>query len=179
MIKVNIPKSMPAVLQVVQNVWSKLVDILLVPFMGPTANMKGIRINDEVARRAKADLDAKETQVKRLTYGVALRAVEFLKQTTPAATGKTASGWNIRVENRELGHVTYHITHPDIAMINRLNFGTRAHVIRAKGKALHFFVGSKEIFVKQVNHPGTAGLGFLTKVTAQMEADLKAVNVTP
>jgi hypothetical protein len=43
-----------------------------------------------------------------------------------------------------------------------LEYGSRAHIIQAiNAKALHFQIGGKEIFAKQVMHPGTRAYAFM------------------
>lgn len=43
-----------------------------------------------------------------------------------------------------------------------VEFGSRPHKIRAKnGKFLHFKVNGKDVFAKEVNHPGTPAQPFL------------------
>jgi hypothetical protein len=42
-----------------------------------------------------------------------------------------------------------------------LEFGTRAHTIRARGRALRFVAGGSTVFAKMVRHPGTRPYKFL------------------
>lgn len=44
-----------------------------------------------------------------------------------------------------------------------MEFGSKPHVIRAKGKPLKFSIGGRMLFRRQVNHPGTAPRGMIQR----------------
>jgi hypothetical protein len=59
----------------------------------------------------------------------------------------------------------------DVDYAAAVHEGTRAHVIRARGaSALHFFMGSREVFAKSVFHPGTKARPFLRNAGMQVVA---------
>ena len=90
--------------------------------------------------------DATETQTNEATSRVQVK------------TGNTRASIGDRFEDEGLTGITYVTSIVGVY----LEFGTRAHIIRAKkAKALHFFTGGKEVFAKYVNHPGTKPYPFL------------------
>ena len=53
-------------------------------------------------------------------------------------------------------------------LLEALEYGTRAHTIRAKpGKFLRFKIGAKEIYTKSVSHPGTRAYNMTTIAAAE------------
>jgi hypothetical protein len=54
-----------------------------------------------------------------------------------------------------------------------VNDGTAAHVITAVNvKALHFYIGGREIFAKSVNHPGTKPTHFMEEGLASWRTEI-------
>ena len=127
------------------------------------------------SQKAQNHIDNVEEFIQRSAYDAATHALSELRDATPVRTGKTRDGWSM--QSYDTGkETTYQINHDDPAAIDRINFGTKPHVIMAKNKkALHFFIGGKEIFAKLVNHPGTAGSGFVDKARVSLTAKLKAL----
>lgn len=64
-----------------------------------------------------------------------------------------------------------------------LEYGTRAHDIKPKGKALKFNVDGKDVFAKVVHHPGFAPKPFIrpvifTKLNSIVQKNMELINVT-
>lgn len=83
----------------------------------------------------------------------------------PKRTGRTAGTIQSVVEPRPGGATGYVGTDDEIARF--LEYGTRPHRIQPRNaKALKFEVGSKTVFAKYVNHPGTSAYESLLKAGA-------------
>ncbi len=87
------------------------------------------------------------------------RSTDYLedayKREIPKKTGRTAGTITSAVELRPSGGRGYVGTDDEVA--RHLEYGTRPHRIRARNaKALRFEVGSRTVFAKYVDHPGTS-----------------------
>lgn len=63
-------------------------------------------------------------------------------------------------------------TSSDVPYARYVEEGTRPHIIEAKGKALAFVMGGKQVFAKRVHHPGTAANPFLKRSLAEMKTEI-------
>lgn len=63
---------------------------------------------------------------------------------------------------------------PDLKYRKFVIEGTRPHIIRAKGKALHFIWKGKERFYKAVHHPGTKANDFVREGSVKSDAKVRA-----
>jgi hypothetical protein len=88
---------------------------------------------------------------------------------TPVDTGQTRAAWKQgRVVKRGATYTsTVKNKHPNAP---RLEHGTAAHQISARGGALMFFDGSRPVFRREVMHPGTPAFHMLAKAGAETEA---------
>jgi len=149
-----------------------------------TKLFNGIRLaswrpNAAGIQEAQQKVDKLQNFLHRASWGALQAALGTVRDLTPVATGKTRDGWEAEVVEQAGGDTVFRLTHPDEKAINRLNYGTRPHVILPKNKqALRFFVGGKEVFARSVKHPGTPGLGFLDRARAQLDSSLEAIRGT-
>jgi len=132
----------------------------------------GIKSKTSMQQQLKIDITEREKLIKQAIYVIAQNTLRELQLATPYDTGATAQGWGLNVSQMgDTIHLRYE--HSDGDAINRLNYGTRAHVIYPKhGQALKFKIGGQVVFAKYVHHPGTAALGFLEKAEARLVQDL-------
>ena len=92
---------------------------------------------------------------ERFKIGVAIDMVQALQRRCPVDTGKTRS--SIKYDITSKGIV---ISMDETAIW--IEFGTAPHIIRPKDKkALKFKVGGKDVFAKEVHHPGTRPQPFI------------------
>jgi len=100
----------------------------------------------------KADLDRK---MNLAINEIAILLTQELAQACPVDTGYLKNSISYKIENDTI--VIYMADYADY-----VEFGTPPHLIKAKNKkALHWKDGNKDVFAKQVNHPGTAPNPFI------------------
>jgi hypothetical protein len=84
---------------------------------------------------------------------------------TGAPKRSGALGQSVQVSYRS---PTYAEVGPTVPYGPEVEFGSRAHVIRARnGRALSFMVGSQRVTVRSVRHPGTRANPFMAEALAQ------------
>lgn len=89
---------------------------------------------------------------------------EAYKQTIPRKTGRTAATIGSVIEPKPDGATAYIGTSDEIAQY--LEYGTRPHrIVPRNAKALRFEIGSRIVFAKSVNHPGTSAHNSLLKAS--------------
>lgn len=91
----------------------------------------------------------------RALEGVGNDFVNELVRVAPVDTGNLRNRINYSVVGKQIN-----ITMPDYAFY--VEFGTKPHEITPKNaKALHWKVGTKDVFAKKVMHPGTEPYPFI------------------
>lgn len=134
--------------------------------------MASIRVTSIDFRVNPAGLELQMTPILRRTHASLTRQIATqAKQDAPVRTGHL--GRSIREDpQRMLGpfHVTGGVTaHAKYAAA--VHQGSRPHLIRPRrAKALHFFVGGREVFTKLVRHPGSRARPFLLNAAARVIA---------
>jgi hypothetical protein len=111
-----------------------------------------------------------------------------LREDTPKRTGRTSRGWYATGPVLDGDGVSFTLSHPQgpdsPPDVEWLNSGTAPHIItpkRAKflafpgaytsGPVLPTRTGGGMVFTKLVNHPGTAGTGFIDRIMGQDNVD--------
>lgn len=94
------------------------------------------------------------------TQNVLVNSATYIKadmeSRAPVRTGRLRQSIKIDVHQDRI------VIGPHTEYAAFVEFGTKPHVIRPKGKkALSFFVGGQRITVKSVNHPGTRAKPFV------------------
>jgi len=153
----------------------KIRSILNIAELLARIGSKNLRINPDKLKQLEQDIDKRIAAADRAAQGVILATLRELKSNTPVATGASRAGWHLAVKN--LGsRKEYSIRHDDKEQIDRLNYGTKPHLIRPKhGLALRFSVGGTTVFAKSVQHPGTTGLGFVDRARDRMRTKILTV----
>jgi hypothetical protein len=72
-------------------------------------------------------------------------------------SGKLRRGWR-PISPRQEGNTYTGGSYNDVDYTRYVEDGTREHIIRAHGIALHFWSKGEEFFRRQVHHPGTRGV---------------------
>jgi len=148
---------------------------VLLEFCNTFRNVKGVSLNTAQIGRAKQSVATLEKRLKAKMYRFASQALEELKAATPSDTGKTRADWSLKVI-KQGDTLIYVLDNSNKALIEMLNYGTRAHMIYPKNaKALHFSIGGQEVFAKMVNHPGTVGLGFIEKIQKDLDSKMSTI----
>ena len=86
---------------------------------------------------------------------------KWIVEATPKKTSVVADGWDVvptsegvSIVNEEYGLI-----------VNTLEFGSKPYIIKPKNKqALKFNIGGKDIFTKEIHHPGIKARKFITKI---------------
>lgn len=134
--------------------------------------MASIQITSVDFRVNPAGLEAQMHPILRRTHASLTRKIATqAKQDVPVRTGHL--GRSIREDpQRFVGpfHVTGGVTaHARYAAA--VHQGSRPHLIRPRrAKALHFFVGGREVFTKLVRHPGVRARPFLLGAAVRVVA---------
>jgi HK97 gp10 family phage protein len=116
---------------------------------------------------ASADVHALAEALKRsgkeahaTTYEVLIRSANFLltemQVRVPVDTGELRQSLGVRVESNRV------VIGPDTPYAGYVEFGTKPHEIRAKGrKPMVFTVNGQKVFARVVHHPGTRAQPFV------------------
>lgn len=125
----------------------------------------------EKIRRTLRLFSVAETQA----YAIATFFLTVLRARTPKKTGKTATSWTIHY-HKTTDAIVWEIS-PDgkEKEVEYLEFGTRPHVIEAKGGALKFEIGGEIVYAKKVFHPGTKPLGFVRLTQDDLDKSAKEI----
>ncbi len=98
---------------------------------------------------------------KRFLTLIGESTVQLLQQMGPRDTGELNQSWRIVGQGKNYVEVGTDL----ISLVQDLEGGTKAHVVRAKpGKVLRFEVGGEEVFTTEVFHPGTRPNPFIDDV---------------
>lgn len=118
-----------------------------------------ISIKQSGFEEAIASLDRMPDSLDRAMVSGTRKSTEYVedayKALIPKRTGRTASTITSVLEPSPNGATGYVGT--DDAIASFLEYGTRPHrIVPRDAKALRFEIGSRVIFAKGVNHPGTS-----------------------
>lgn len=110
----------------------------------------------------KVNIPAMDEQSRMVAEAGIKEVTEFGLQTlaslTPVRTGRLRSSYQKFVSGLS-GRIT-----SSASYIWAVEKGTRPHVIVPRtAKALHFMIGGREVFVRSVRHPGSAGRFFIAR----------------
>lgn len=134
--------------------------------------MASIAVTSIDFRVNPAGLEQQMHPIMRRTHASLTRQIATqAKVNVPVKTGHL--GRSIREDPQKFVgpfHVTGGVTaHARYAAA--VHEGSRPHLIRPRrAKALHFFVGGREVFTKLVRHPGSKGRPFLMNAARQVIA---------
>ncbi|NUS58673.1 MAG: hypothetical protein HOV66_28050 [Streptomycetaceae bacterium] len=107
-------------------------------------------------RRLAVDLSHAPAEVRRRAPVVIRKGLHDIerdgKVLAPVDTGNLEGSISTDVDGDGLGGVVG----PTADYGAYVEYGTEPHVIRAHGGYLKFTIGGRTVFVRQVNHPGTA-----------------------
>ncbi len=108
-------------------------------------------------KKSIAQMDRQvEEAAKAMVDELSSKALSELQSRSPVKTGALRSSFSRIVEGSSARIVS---SSSYVMIVER---GSRPHAIVAKdAKALHFFIGYKEVFAKSVQHPGTKGKFFI------------------
>jgi hypothetical protein len=150
----------------------------LIDILSTFKNVRRLKLDHSQIARLQRDAGAFEIKFKQAIYKVAKETLAELKAATPKDTGKTRADWSLNILSQ--GDILiYEFDNSNKDLIEMLNYGTRAHVIKPNNaKRLHFKVGKDEVFATFVNHPGTVGLGFIEKAQQDMAIKIRQVSST-
>jgi len=175
-IQITMPKVKPSTPPAVasapktKHVWGDIMSALR-----RLLHMPGVKANRAEMTRIQKSVELTEDQIMLAADITAQVALGDLQDSTPERTGTTRKGWSLKVVDKPNGRL-YSLEHPDVKAINRLNYGTPAHVILPKNKkALKFMIGGKVVYAKKVMHPGQAGLGFVDRIRAELNRNLQTI----
>jgi HK97 gp10 family phage protein len=102
-----------------------------------------------------------ENKVQGIKSAVVESGVNILSEATTNAavdTGNLKNSGDLRITNDGLEAEVFFTAE----YAPHVEFGTRPHKIKAApGKMLHFKVNGRDVFAKEVNHPGTPAQPFL------------------
>ena len=155
-----------------QKAWSGKTILELI---GGLSKLPGFKLNSSEANRLKEDVAKREAEIKAQFYKIARDGLDELRAATPSRTGQAKAGWSLKVQEGT-DSISLVLDNSDRQLIEMLNYGTRAHLIKPRNaKALHFKIGNSEIFTMLVHHPGTVGLGFIEKNKAEMLAKMQRI----
>jgi HK97 gp10 family phage protein len=102
--------------------------------------------------------------------GIANDLRNALVKSCPVDTGRLKISIKVNIKGNKLI-----ITMVDYALY--VEFGTQPHIIRPKNKkALHWKNGKKDVFAKEVHHPGTKAQPFIRNTFYHKIPDIVAVN---
>lgn len=101
-----------------------------------------------------------ERKIQGIKRVVAESAASVLSEATalaPVDQGNLKNSGNMRIKEDGLKADVFFTAE----YAPHVEFGTRPHKIKAKGGVLHFKVNGRDVFAKEVNHPGTPAQPFL------------------
>jgi hypothetical protein len=132
------------------------------------ADTSGLR---ERIRQTLRLFSVAETQA----YALATYFLTIIRARTSKKTGKTSVSWTIHYHKVQDG-VVWEIS-PDGREneVTYLEFGTKPHVIEARGGALKFEVGGETVYATRVFHPGTKPLGFVRLTQEDLDKSAKEI----
>ncbi len=127
--------------------------------------MSSIKI--EVKRNiAEMDKQTQEALIKTVSE-LSSKALSELQARAPVRTGALRSSFIRTISSDGLSAEIISSS----SYIRIVEKGSRPHAIVAKdARALHFFIGDREIFAKSVQHPGTKGRFFIQATLESMRS---------
>jgi hypothetical protein len=94
-------------------------------------------------------------------------SADRMRENAPVRTGALWSSIIIDVGPKSVS------IHPTVPYAPFVEAGTRPHIIRpVNASVLHFFSGGKEIFAKEVHHPGFQGRFFIRKTRDEVKGEI-------
>jgi len=106
----------------------------------------------------------------------AVKMTTVLQRYAPKRTGRFSRSLYSRVlePGPKITQIRFYSNDPKAQFVI---YPTRAHLIRARGKALRFNVSGRTLFRAQVMHPGTKGSDFVSRAVHSVRPEfIKAMN---
>ncbi len=108
-----------------------------------------------------------DNALKDIVNELSSKALSELQARAPVRTGALRSSFIRTISNDGLSAEIISSS----SYIRIVEKGSRPHAIVAKdARALHFFIGDREIFAKSVQHPGTKGRFFIQATLESMRS---------
>lgn len=97
-------------------------------------------------------------------------AYEKIKERTPVLTGEAVDAWKLE----QIDKTSWRISNK-VDYIIHLEYGTRPHIITAKGGSVLHWVNDdgQHMFAKMVNHPGTRPYAMVRTTIQEMRKDMR------